>query len=70
LTIEPDRRTVLPMKRPIQTLRTNLVLDEHLLAEALGLSGERTCSGADGRAPEDFDTIAEISALRTRDASR
>lgn len=34
--------------------RTNLVLDEHLLDEAVRLSGERTYSAAVGRALEDF----------------
>ncbi|PWU25542.1 MAG: DUF2191 domain-containing protein [Candidatus Rokuibacteriota bacterium] len=34
--------------------RTNLVLDEHLLAQALKLSGERTYSAAVARALEDF----------------
>ena len=34
--------------------RTNLVLDEHLLEEAVKLSGERTYSAAVGRALEDF----------------
>lgn len=34
--------------------RTNLVLDEHLLNEALQLSGERTYSGVVNRALEDF----------------
>lgn len=34
--------------------RTNLVLDEHLLDEALRLSGERTYSKAVGRALAEF----------------
>jgi Arc/MetJ family transcription regulator len=34
--------------------RTNLVLDEHLLEEAVKLSGERTYSAAVARALEDF----------------
>ena len=34
--------------------RTNLVLDEHLLAEVVKLSGERTYSAAVARALEDF----------------
>ncbi len=34
--------------------RTNLVLDETLLAEAVQLSGERTFSATVGRALEDF----------------
>ena len=34
--------------------RTNLVLDEQLLEEALTLSGERTYSAAVGRALEEF----------------
>ena len=34
--------------------RTNLVLDERLLEEAVKLSGERTYSAAVGRALEDF----------------
>jgi Arc/MetJ family transcription regulator len=34
--------------------RTNLVLDEHLLDEAVRLSGERTYSAAVGRALADF----------------
>ena len=34
--------------------RTNLVLDEHLLDEAMRLSGERTYSAAVGRALADF----------------
>ena len=34
--------------------RTNLVLDERLLNEALQLSGERTYSGVVNRALEDF----------------
>jgi Arc/MetJ family transcription regulator len=34
--------------------RTNLVLDEQLLEEVLRLSGERTYSGAVGRALADF----------------
>lgn len=34
--------------------RTNLVLDEGLLEEALRLSGERTYSGAVSRALEEF----------------
>ena len=34
--------------------RTNLLLDEHLLEEAVKLSGERTYSAAVGRALEDF----------------
>ena len=34
--------------------RANLVLDEHLLEEALRLSGERTYSRAVGRALEEF----------------
>ena len=34
--------------------RTNLVLDEHLLAEATRLSGAKTYSAAVGRALTDF----------------
>jgi Arc/MetJ family transcription regulator len=34
--------------------RTNLVLDEHLLDEAVRLSGERTYSAVVGRALADF----------------
>ena len=34
--------------------RTNLVLDEHLVKEAVKLSGERTYSAAVARALEDF----------------
>ena len=38
----------------IHMKRTNLVLDEHLLQEAVRLSGERTYSGAVSRALHDF----------------
>ena len=39
---------------PLRMKRTNLVLDEHLLDEALRLSGERTYSKAVGRALAEF----------------
>lgn len=42
--------------------RTNLVLDERLLEEALRLSGERTYSRAVGRALEDF--VRRVKAAR------
>ena len=42
--------------------RTNLVLDENLLAEATRLSGDRTYSKAVGRALEDF--VRRIKARR------
>ena len=38
----------------VRMKRTNLVLDERLLAEAVKLSGERTYSAAVARALEDF----------------
>jgi Arc/MetJ family transcription regulator len=52
-------------QHPIYTLRmkrTNLVLDEHLLEEALRLSGERTYSRAVERALADF--VRRIQAGR------
>ena len=42
------------MKHSIHMKRTNLVLDESILAEAQRLSGERTYSGTVMRALEDF----------------
>ncbi|MBN1444428.1 MAG: type II toxin-antitoxin system VapB family antitoxin [Planctomycetes bacterium] len=42
--------------------RTNLVLDENLLAEATRLSGEKTYSAVVGRALEDF--VRRIKARR------
>ena len=42
--------------------RTNLVLDESLLNEALRLSGERTFSGAVNKALDDF--VRRIKARR------
>ncbi len=42
--------------------RTNLVLDERLLEEAVRLSGERTYSGAVERALEDF--VRRVRAKR------
>ncbi len=42
--------------------RTNLVLDEHVLEEAVRLSGERTYSRVVGRALEDF--VRRIKARR------
>ncbi len=39
----------------IHMKRTNLVLDEHLLEEAVRLSGERTYSRAVERALEEFE---------------
>jgi len=42
--------------------RTNLVLDERLLAEAVRLSGERTYSGVVGRALADY--VRRIKAKR------
>ena len=49
-------------KYPIHMKRTNLVLDEQLLAEALRLSGERTYSRAVERALGDF--VRRIKAGR------
>jgi Arc/MetJ family transcription regulator len=45
--------------------RTNLVLDEHLLDEAVKLSGERTYSGAVARALQDF--VRRVRANRILD---
>jgi len=45
--------------------RTNLVLDEKLLAEATRLSGEKTYSAAVGKALEDF--VRRIKARRILD---
>ena len=45
--------------------RTNLVLDERLLAEATRLSGERTYSRTVGRALEDF--VRRIKARQILD---
>jgi Arc/MetJ family transcription regulator len=45
--------------------RTNLVLDEHMLAEATRLSGEKTYSGAVRRAIEDF--VRRAAARRILD---
>ena len=45
--------------------RTNLVLDRHVLEEALRLSGERTYSGAVGRALEDL--VRRIKARQILD---
>jgi len=42
--------------------RTNLVLDERLLAEAVRLSGERTYSGVVGKALADY--VRRIKARR------
>ena len=42
--------------------RTNLVLDERLLEEAVKLSGERTYSAAVGRALEEF--VGRVRANR------
>lgn len=42
--------------------RTNLVLDERLLAEAVRLSGERTYSGVVGKALADY--VRRIKAKR------
>lgn len=42
--------------------RTNLVLDERLLAEAIRLSGERTYSGVVGKALADY--VRRIKARR------
>lgn len=43
--------------------RTNLVLDEHILEEALRLSGERTYSKAVGRALADFVRRAKAGRI-------
>ena len=43
-----------PTRHTTHMKRTNLVLDEKLLAEAVQLSGERTYSATVGRALEDF----------------
>ena len=43
--------------------RTNLVLDEHLLAEAVRLSGERTYSGAVARALKEFVRRARANRI-------
>lgn len=48
LTVAPDQANLMRMKR------TNLVLDENLLEEAVRLSGERTYSRTVERALEDF----------------
>jgi Arc/MetJ family transcription regulator len=45
--------------------RTNLVLDERILEEAVRLSGERTYSRVVGRALEDF--VRRIKARRILD---
>ncbi len=45
--------------------RTNLVLDEHLLEEAVRLSGEKTYSGAVNRALNEF--VRRIKARRILD---
>ena len=42
--------------------RTNLVLDEHVLEEAVRLSGERTYSGVVGKALDDY--VRRIKARR------
>lgn len=44
--------------------RTNLVLDERLLDEALRLSGERTYSKAVGRALAEFVRRAKAGRIR------
>jgi Arc/MetJ family transcription regulator len=49
----------------IHMKRTNLVLDEHLLEEAVRLSGERTYSAAVSRALEDL--VRRIRAGRIFD---
>lgn len=51
-----------PPWHPIHMKRTNLVLDERLLEEAIRLSGERTYSRAVERALEDF--VRRIKARR------
>lgn len=43
--------------------RTNLVLDPHLLEEAVRLSGERTYSRTVGRALEDFVRRAKAGKI-------
>lgn len=43
--------------------RTNLVLDAHLLDEAVRLSGERTYSRAVGRALQDFVRRAKAGRI-------
>ncbi len=45
--------------------RTNLVLDEHLLEEAVQVSGERTYSRAVERALEDFVRRARARQILT-----
>jgi Arc/MetJ family transcription regulator len=45
--------------------RTNLVLDEHLLEEAVKVSGERTYSAAVGRALEAFVRRAQARQILT-----
>jgi Arc/MetJ family transcription regulator len=45
--------------------RTNLVLDEHLLQEAVRVSGERTYSAAVQRALEDFVRRAKARNILT-----
>jgi len=45
--------------------RTNLVLDEHLLQEAVRVSGERTYSAAVERALEEFVRRAKARTILT-----
>ena len=52
------------LQYPVRMKRTNLVLDERLLDEALRLSGERTYSKAVGRALAEF--VRRVKARRIR----
>ncbi len=54
MTVPGDNRYDIHMKYEIHTKRTNLVLRETLLDEAVRLSGERTYSRAVERALEDY----------------
>ena len=46
--------------------RTNLVLDERLLAAVTRLSGEKTCSAAVQRATEAFVRLARSRRIASR----
>ena len=57
-------RAAVRLRYPVRMKRTNLVLDERLLDEALRLSGERTYSKAVGRALAEF--VRRVKARRVR----
>ena len=57
-------RVAVRLQYPVRMKRTNLVLDERLLDEALRLSGERTYSKAVGRALAEF--VRRVKARRIR----